>query len=228
MSDSSSEVPHKKDTDSINGSCDNKLACADRRSERVDNKSTPSDKSPNRTLQLATSSTTASQSPSETVVDITAHSVSATAVAATGTTEAQLAASLPPPPALEPAPATSPASTAAVPTDSGEMAQNQSQQQQKRQFLVFIKILFKILDQNHDVTVEKREAARAIVADCTRRNRLGDPAFIPLMAAVDARLRRHLGEQHWRKAHIYMRHYMNREAARTRLPLPVGSKTAAV
>ena len=219
MSDSSSGDPHKKDTDSINGSCDNKLACADR-SERVDNnKATSSDTSLDRTLATS-STTTVSQSSSETVVDTTTHSVSDTAV------------SLPPPPALEPEPATSAASTAAVPTsDSGEMVQNQSQQQQqqqKRQFLVFIKILFKILDQNHDVTVEKREAARAIVADCTRRNRLGDPAFIPLMAAVDARLRRHLGEQHWRKAHIYMRHYMNREAARTRLPLPVGSKTAAV
>mmetsp|Transcript_23207 Transcript_23207/g.55026 ORF Transcript_23207/g.55026 Transcript_23207/m.55026 type:complete len:215 (-) Transcript_23207:313-957(-) len=214
MSDSSSEDPNKKDKDSINDSGNNKITVTDNR-ETVRN-----------TIAASATSTTARPA-----VDTTTESVSAAiataavTAAATETTETPPAEPLPPPP---PTSASTPAG--AVSTDRGEMAQSQTQQQQqqKRQFLLFIKILFKILDQNHDVTVEKREAARAIVADCTRRNRLGDPAFIPLMAAVDARLRRHLGEQHWRKAHMYMRHYMNREAARTRLPLPVGSKTAAV
>jgi len=225
MSYSSSEVSTKKDKDSINDIGNNKITATDSR-ETVHNTITASATSTTGTV--ATSSTTASQSPPETAGDTATGSVSAatrTAAAAsvTETTEN------PPPESLPPPPATS-ARAGSVSTDTGEMAQNQTQQQQqqKRQFLLFIKILFKILDQNHDVTVEKREAARAIVADCTRRNRLGDPAFIPLMAAVDARLRRHLGEQHWRKAHMYMRHYLNREAARTRLPFPVGSRTAAV
>lgn len=97
---------------------------------------------------------------------------------------------------------------------------------EKRWFLIFIKILFKSLDQSDDVSLETREAARAIVADCTRRNRLGDPNYRPLMEAVDQRLRRHIGERHWRKAHFYLQHFRSREAARSRLPVPL--KTAAV
>ena len=174
-----------------------------------------------------------SQSTAGAIVDTNTKSVVAAAAAAAPRTTTDRPAtdvSLPPP-----LPSETSISAAAVPTETGQMAHHHQQQQQrqqpqhqKRQFLLFVKILFKILDQNHDVSAEKRQAARAIVADCTRRNRLGDPACTPLMAAVDARLRQHLGEQHWRRAHVYLRHYMNREAARTRLPLPVGSQTAAV
>jgi hypothetical protein len=86
--------------------------------------------------------------------------------------------------------------------------------QQKKRFLLFIKILFKSLDNEE---TETKDAAKTIVADCTRRNRLGDPQYVPLMDAIDRRLRGHVGEVHWRRAHMYMQHYMNRDK-RARLP----------
>ena len=101
---------------------------------------------------------------------------------------------------------------------------------QKKRFLLFVKILFKSLDQSNETTSEIRENAKMIIADCTRRNRLGDPDFDPLMDAVDRRLRRHVGEVHWRKAHMYMQHYIRREqqasASRSCLTKPI--RTAMV
>lgn len=79
---------------------------------------------------------------------------------------------------------------------------------QKKRFLLFIKILFKSLEQASEL--ETRDKAKQIIADCTRRNRLGDPAFMPLMDAVDQRLRGHVGETHWRRAHVYMQLYIKR------------------
>ena len=87
--------------------------------------------------------------------------------------------------------------------------------QQKKRFLLFIKILFKSLGREE---TETREVAKTIVADCTRRNRLGDPQYVPLMDAIDRRLRRHVGEVHWRRAHMYMQHYMSRDQRAARLP----------
>lgn len=80
---------------------------------------------------------------------------------------------------------------------------------QKKRFLLFVKILFMSLEQSADS--ETREKAMDIISDCTRRNRLGDPAFSPLMDAVDQRLRGNVGESHWRRAHGYMEHYLRRQ-----------------
>jgi hypothetical protein len=90
-----------------------------------------------------------------------------------------------------------------------------SEAEQKRRFLLFIKILFKALDQAGNC--ETRERAKVIVSDCTRQNRLGDPNYTPLMDAIDRRLRDQVGEVHWRRANIYMQHYMNREARGRRM-----------
>jgi hypothetical protein len=109
-----------------------------------------------------------------------------------------------------------------------EMTSGFVQQQealQKKRFLVFIKILFRSLDQNEE-TSETKEIAKGIVADCTRRNRLGDPNYRPLMDAVDKRLRRYVGETHWRRAHLYLHHYIRQEEARSRLSQP--QRTALV
>ena len=84
--------------------------------------------------------------------------------------------------------------------------------QQKKKFLLFIKILFKYLDKSDP---EIRDEAKAIVSDCTRRNRLGDPLYASLMDSIDSRLRGHVGEMHWRRAHMYMQHYAKREISRT-------------
>jgi hypothetical protein len=86
---------------------------------------------------------------------------------------------------------------------------------QKKRFLLFIKILFKSLD---NASPDVRDTAKTIVSDCTRRNRLGDPDYTPLMDAIDRRLRGHVGEVRWRRAHMYMQHYMKKEKRPRRIP----------
>lgn len=102
-----------------------------------------------------------------------------------------------------------------------------SEHAQKKRFALFVKILFKQLDRSEE-SAELREVAKNIVLDCTRRNRLGDPDYKPLMDAVDRRLRHHVGEAHWRRAHLYMQQYMHREAFRTKAGLPKPIRTAMV
>jgi hypothetical protein len=96
---------------------------------------------------------------------------------------------------------------------------------QRKQFLLFIKILFRSLDQSEDSS-ETIAIARGVVADCTRRNRLGDPDYRPLMDAVDKRLRRHVGETHWKRAHLYLHHYIRQEEARSRRQSHLSQRTA--
>jgi hypothetical protein len=79
---------------------------------------------------------------------------------------------------------------------------------QREHFLIFIKILFKCLDQANEPEV--RNKAKKIVAECTRRNRQGDLDFSPLMEAVEKRLRGFVGEAKWRRALLLLRHYVNK------------------
>jgi hypothetical protein len=63
---------------------------------------------------------------------------------------------------------------------------------------LFVKILLKYTERTDDHTLRSR--AKAVVAECTHRNRLGDTAYMPLQEAVERRLRRSLGEVHWARA----------------------------
>eukprot|EP00934_Nitzschia_sp_Nitz4_P000034 Nitzschia sp. Nitz4//scaffold1_size375055//369358//369741//NITZ4_000346-RA/size375055-processed-gene-0.93-mRNA-1//1//CDS//3329541255//34//frame0 len=78
---------------------------------------------------------------------------------------------------------------------------------QKKRFVLFMKIF---MDTVHAADEEAFQKARMIVADCTRRNRLGDPKYTPLMDAVQRRLRKELGETHWRRARMGLRQIENR------------------
>lgn len=78
--------------------------------------------------------------------------------------------------------------------------------EQKKTFLLFMKILFKSIEDS-----EVRDTAKTIVSDCTRRNRQGDPHYTPLIKAIDSRLRHHVGEAQWRRAHMYTQRFVNRE-----------------
>lgn len=80
----------------------------------------------------------------------------------------------------------------------------------RTRFLVFIKILFKCLDQANEP--EFRDRAKEIVAECTRRNRMGDPKFTPLVEAVEKRLRAFVGETHWKKASILLRAFAAKQS----------------
>lgn len=76
----------------------------------------------------------------------------------------------------------------------------------RENFLVFTRILFKCLS-DHPSSEVRTEAKRTIM-DCTRRNRMGDPGYHPLIDAIEARLRHVIGDIHWKKALEYLDHYM--------------------
>ena len=76
----------------------------------------------------------------------------------------------------------------------------------RENFLVFTRILFKCLS-DHPSPEVRIEAKRTIM-DCTKRNRMGDPGYHPLIDAIEARLRHVIGDIHWKKALEYLDHYM--------------------
>jgi len=76
----------------------------------------------------------------------------------------------------------------------------------REQFLVFVKILLKCLEQTQSVQICSR--AKKIIGDCTKRNRAGDPEFTPLMDAVEKRLRPFVGEAQWIRALLLLRHFI--------------------
>ncbi|KAG7368924.1 hypothetical protein IV203_031667 [Nitzschia inconspicua] len=79
--------------------------------------------------------------------------------------------------------------------------------QERENFLIFIKILFKILDDAEEPHTKRK--AKQIVLECRRKNQQGDPLYHPLMDAVESRLRRFVGEASWRRAHLYLNHYIS-------------------
>jgi hypothetical protein len=71
--------------------------------------------------------------------------------------------------------------------------------------VMLVKIVLKCLDKSGDPTLKSK--VKAIVADCTSRNRMGDPAYTPLRDACKIRLRRTVGELHWsRVKRLYSRY----------------------
>jgi hypothetical protein len=96
---------------------------------------------------------------------------------------------------------------------------------QREHFLIFIKILFKCLDQANEP--DARDKAKKIVAECTRRNRQGDSNFTPLMEAVEKRLRGFVGEVQWGRALLLLRHYVNKRNNDTIKSSPEASSSTA-
>ena len=79
---------------------------------------------------------------------------------------------------------------------------------ERNNFLLFIKILFKTLEQSQEP--ETRSKAQRIVLECKRRSKQGDPKFNPLMEACERRLRVFVGEAVWRRAHLFLHHAITR------------------
>jgi hypothetical protein len=69
---------------------------------------------------------------------------------------------------------------------------------QRQEFFVLVKFLLKALKDNEDM--DRLVRAKAIIAECTHRNRNGDSAFSDLQASVQSRLRRTVGEVYWSQA----------------------------
>ena len=76
---------------------------------------------------------------------------------------------------------------------------------EREKFLLFIKILFRYLDRTDNPRLIQK--AKLVVAECTRRNRMGDLNYTPLQSAVEARLRGTIGIEHWTRAKMYCDYY---------------------
>jgi hypothetical protein len=111
--------------------------------------------------------------------------------------------------------------------NANRRAQLQQQQQQMRArpsvaanrvlgerelFLIFIKILFKCIERCSNGRLRQR--AKAIVTECTRRNRMGDSNFSPLQDAVETRLKDIVGDTYWNQAKVYTGYYCQQKGIR--------------
>jgi hypothetical protein len=75
-------------------------------------------------------------------------------------------------------------------------------------FVLFLKILLKRLEQSGDSDLHHQ--AKMIVSICARQKKTGNPQFSLLVDSVDVPLRELVGEEHWIRAHSYMRYYVAR------------------
>jgi len=75
---------------------------------------------------------------------------------------------------------------------------------ERETFLLFVKVLFKVLEDDPRLKTQ----ARNLVLQCRRRSQRGDPAFQPLMGVVERHLRILVGERKWRQVHLLVHHRM--------------------
>lgn len=93
----------------------------------------------------------------------------------------------------------------------------------KMRLMVFIKIILKCLESDLDPNV--RLKAKQVIAECTRKNREGDPDYTPLEDAIERRLRFAVDDFHWNKAKTLMDHYIATHSQKQHLSKPFKSKS---
>ena len=77
----------------------------------------------------------------------------------------------------------------------------------KMRLMVFIKIILKCLESDL-VDPNVRLKVKQVIAECTRKNREGDPDYTPLEDAIERRLRFAVDDCHWNRAKTLMDHYI--------------------
>lgn len=87
----------------------------------------------------------------------------------------------------------------------------QSTLTEREQFAIFVKILMKLTGNNPAIKMR----AKAIISECTRRNRIGDLDYTPLMAAVERNLKNGVGELYWARAKLFFDAYCERTGIRS-------------
>ena len=80
---------------------------------------------------------------------------------------------------------------------------------EKKTFLLFVKILFKLLKEQQGDEFTNR--AKRVVMECRRHNQQNHPGFIPLMEALERHLRLLVGDKIWARAHFYLSHYLSKQ-----------------
>ena len=62
---------------------------------------------------------------------------------------------------------------------------------------------------NHDQNYKLRLQTKALVAECIKRHRMGDPHFTPLQESLRLRLKGLVGPLYWQQAENFLRSYSN-------------------
>lgn len=94
-------------------------------------------------------------------------------------------------------------------TRSTPIVLSSSQRNRRARFLLFVKIIFKSLEDSGDKRLHLQ--AKALISDIRRRNRMGDPTCFSFVDAVELRLRELVGSSYWRRAQAYMHYYIIRK-----------------
>jgi hypothetical protein len=98
---------------------------------------------------------------------------------------------------------------------------------EKERFVLFVKILLKCLDRprgadggasDQDARALK-QVAKATILECTRRNRMGDSSYTPLLDALERRLRSTVGDENWYRAARLCDQYLERRRTSPRIPV---------
>ena len=80
---------------------------------------------------------------------------------------------------------------------------------EQERFLLFTKSLFQLLKVSNNQRLCQQ--VKHIVAECTRRNRLGDPQYMPLQWAVETRVRAAVGDLLYEKLQVNLERYCQRK-----------------
>ncbi|CAB9498092.1 expressed unknown protein [Seminavis robusta] len=80
----------------------------------------------------------------------------------------------------------------------------------KDRFAAFVAILLMYLNSGGTKTYKLSIQAKALVAECCRRNQMGDAHFTPLNDSMAERLHGLVGAQHWDRAATYLYIYLAR------------------
>lgn len=94
--------------------------------------------------------------------------------------------------------------------DPAAMAvREQEVRRQKEKFLVFTRVLIKYLE-NKDPTMHRQ--AKAIIKDCAERNKNKEPGYQSVTASMKTRLKQLVGENYWKRAEAYLKHFLEQKA----------------
>ena len=85
-----------------------------------------------------------------------------------------------------------------------------NEKKKKEQFLMFTRVLMKYLE-SKDAAMHQR--AKQAIKDCAEKNKMGDPNYASLTLSMREQLRQVVGEQYWRKAEDYLKHFLQTKGA---------------
>lgn len=94
----------------------------------------------------------------------------------------------------------------------------------RRDLLLFVHALVKCLDRTNNYKL--RLQTKALVVECVKRNRMGDPNFSPLQESLALRLRGLVGPVYWRQAQDFVRSYQVSKAVAGRVRSSSSRSTA--